>query len=518
VEHRGLPGQHLSKLSAPVLALGAATLALGAAGAQEAVPLRQPLDPPQSQLLLAPADQESGPALLGMRGTTSEPAGARATRLAVRQVRNRARLLTRLPVQGRFRPETLPLEPGREAQPLADPVLPAPLLRPRRRAAEADPYAQVGTRIGNIRIFPAVQEDIGYDTNPNRDSRASGRRKGSILLRPEGELRLQSDWSRHELTAHLRGAYHEYLDVQGADRPEASGRVNLRVDATRDTRIDLEGRYFLDTQRPGSPELNAPVAERPLVQTGGGSLGVTQRFNRLSLGLRGNVDRTTYEDARLPDGVILDQSDRDVTQYEARLRAGYELKPGLTPFVEGIVDTRDYDRTVDDAGFRRSSDGLGARAGSTFEITRKLTGEASGGYMERRYDDERLPDLRGPLVEGSIIWAATPLTTVRLRGTTQIADTSLADSSGALVSRATLEVQHDLRRNLSLIGSVTVSQADYRGIFLREEGLAASLKLDYRLTRSVALRASFTHERLRSTDPGDDYTANVYLVGLRFQP
>jgi hypothetical protein len=79
-------------------------------------------------------------------------------------------------------------------------------------------------------------------------------------------------------------------------------------------------------------------------------------------------------------------------------------------------------------------------------------------------------------------------------------------------------VQHDLRRNLSLIAAATFSEADYRGIDLREEGFVGSLKLDYRLTRSVALRASFTHERLRSADPGSDYTANVYLVGLRFQP
>ena len=91
-------------------------------------------------------------------------------------------------------------------------------------------------------------------------------------------------------------------------------------------------------------------------------------------------------------------------------------------------------------------------------------------------------------------------------------------SPGALVSRATLEVQHDLRRNVSLIAAVTVSEADYRGIALREDGFAGSLRLDYRLTRSVALRASFTHERLKSTDHGSDYTANVYLVGLRFQP
>jgi hypothetical protein len=87
-----------------------------------------------------------------------------------------------------------------------------------------------------------------------------------------------------------------------------------------------------------------------------------------------------------------------------------------------------------------------------------------------------------------------------------------------LFSRATLEVQHDLRRNLSLIGAITVSDADYRGVDLREEGFAGSVKLDYRLTRSVALRASFTHERLKSSGEGSDYTANVYLVGLRFQP
>ncbi|MDQ4136065.1 MAG: outer membrane beta-barrel protein, partial [Pseudomonadota bacterium] len=226
----------------------------------------------------------------------------------------------------------------------------------------------------------------------------------------------------------------------------------------------------------------------------------------------------TYEDARLTDGTILDQSDRDRTQYEARLRTGYELKPGWVPFVEGIADTRVYDRRVNDAGFRRSSEGLGARAGSTFEITPLLTGEASAGYMTRDYEDERIRELRGPIADGALIWAPTPLTTVRLRGTTELGDTSVEESNGVQVSRATFEVQHDLRRNISLIGSLTLSEADYQGIRLREEGFEGSVKLDYRLTRSVALRASFTHERLKSTEPGSDYTANVYLVGLRFQP
>ena len=197
---------------------------------------------------------------------------------------------------------------------------------------------------------------------------------------------------------------------------------------------------------------------------------------------------------------------------------GYELTRGLIPFVEGIVDTRVYDQTIDNAGFRRSSDGVAVRAGSTFEITRTVTGEASAGIQHRKYDDPRLRELRGPILDASVIWAATPLTTVRLRAATGVDETTIPNASGILTKRATLEVQHDLFRNLSLIGAVGATESDYRGVFLEEEGVFGSVKLDYRLTRSVAVRASFTHERLNSTALNADYTANTYLVGLRFNP
>lgn len=464
-----------------------------------------------TQTLSPAAPEGAAPlAIPGNAETQTQPSRRAARRADAR----RTRQLTAARVQTGFRADTLSPDVEREVQPLFGPE-PGPPLRLRRRVLEQDPYAQVGYRVGSVSLFPAIEQSLGHDSNPNR---TSDFKKGSSVLRTDGELRIQSDWSRHELTGLLRGAYREYPNLKSASRPEAFGRLNLRLDASRDTRIDLETRYILDTQRPGSPELNANVGERPLVQSGGASVGVTQRYNRVSLGLRGSVDRTVYEDARLASGGILDQSDRNRTQYEARLRTGYELKPGLTPFVEGIADRRDYDRRFDDSGFQRSSDGIGARVGTTFEITRVLTGEVAAGYMTRNYDDARLKELRGPLADGALIWAATPLTTVRLRANADIGDTSLEESNGVLSRRATLEVQHDLRRNLSLIGSATLTEADYRGIHLREEGFAGSVKLDYRLTRSVALRASFTHERLKSTDPGSDYTANVYLVGLRFQP
>src|SRR3954447_25743776 len=113
-------------------------------------------------------------------------------------------------------------------------------------------------------LYPAIQESIGYDSNPNRVSPPA---KGSFVSRTEADLRLQSDWSNHELNGFLRGAYSVYPDVKGADRPEGEGALRLRLDASRDTKFDVEGRYVLDTQRPGSPELNAPVTARPLVSS-----------------------------------------------------------------------------------------------------------------------------------------------------------------------------------------------------------------------------------------------------------
>jgi hypothetical protein len=503
-----------------LLAVGTAALLSGALAQEGLLRLRGDDRRPTTGSSTARAGQTSGPS----PATSTSPDARDATRLRPgergprRAQSRRSRQPTAAPVRSTIHAPVTSPNVAREIQPvqvgIPDPKTPAPRPRP-KRPPEEDPYAPLGLRLGGVTVLPAIQESVGYDSNPNRDA---GRHKGSTVSRTDGEVQIKSDWSAHALTGLLRGSYSAYPDVKGADRPEGEGRLGLRLDVSRDTQINLEGRFALDTQRPGSPDLNAAVAERPLVVTTGAAAGLTQRFNRLLVGLRGTVDRTVYEDAKLPNGTVLDQSDRDATQYGLRLRAGYELTPGVIPFVEALADTRVHDRAIDNAGFRRDSDGVGVRAGSTFEITRTLTGEASAGVQRRSYDDPRLKDLRGPLVEAALVWSATPLTTVRLKAQTSVDETTIPYSSGILTRTARLEVQHDLRRNLSVTGIVGVTENDYKGVPLEERTLTAGARLEYKLTRSVALRASFTHERLKSSTPGSDYSANTVLLGLRFNP
>jgi hypothetical protein len=391
------------------------------------------------------------------------------------------------------------------------PPVPPP---PRARAAVTDPYAPLGLRAGTLLVLPSAEASVGYNSNPER---RSGQKRGSAFARAEGGFALRSDWAVHELTADLRGGYNRYFRTPDADRPDGQGRVNLRLDATRDTAFDFELRGRIDTERPGSANLSSSVEGRPLVYQYGGSAGATQRFNRLALSARASIDRSDYADASLGDGQVLSQKGRNLTQYGLRLRMAYEVTPGLIPFVEGLADMRRYDLAADSTGFQRDSSGLQLRGGTSIELTRTLTGEVAAGYGLRRYEDQRLRDLKGPVVEATLAWAVSPLTNVRLRGTTEFEETTLAGSSGAITRRLSAELSHAFLRNLVVTAAASFARSDFQGVQRRDDTLRASLGAEYGLNRNLVLRASYAHERTTSTTPGNDLSANVWLFGVRTQ-
>ena len=425
----------------------------------------------------------------------------------------------RRPAQQNFRSLERPINtavpvPGSDQivhQGLATPVQPR-----RARASVTDPYAPLGLRVGTLLVFPTLDAQVGYDSNPER--RASGlTRKGSTYARGEAGFTARSDWSVHELTADFRGGYNRYFANPEADRPDAQGRVGLRLDYTRDTAFNFELRGRLDTQTPGTANLTGRAEGRPLTYQTGATAGITQRFNRLALSASGTVDRSDFADAPIGNGQVLSQKDRNFTQYGLRLRSGYEVTPGLIPFAEVLLDTRRHDEKVDSTGFLRDSNGLQVRGGTSFEITRTLTGEVAAGYGLRRYEDQRLRDIRGPVVEGTLAWTASPLTTVRLRGVTEFEETTQTGSSGSITRRLSAELSHAFLRNLVFNAGASVGRSEFNGISRKDDTLRANLGLDYSITRNLVLRGSYTRERTTSNAQGNNVSANVWLFGARVQ-
>src|SRR4051812_33741306 len=159
---------------------------------------------------------------------------------------------------------------------------------PRKRLRlDDDPFGAVGDYAGSFLIKSAVEFSGGYDTNPGRLAPAQGKPFYVIAL----EFLAVSDWERHALVADLRGSFTGYgsnltpnadgtplsapLDI---DRPSFIGHVDGRLDVSRDTRLGAQGRVFVSTDNPGSPNVQAGPAGNSLLTPGGGHLGDRKKF------------------------------------------------------------------------------------------------------------------------------------------------------------------------------------------------------------------------------------------------
>jgi hypothetical protein len=400
-------------------------------------------------------------------------------------------------------------------------ALPTLPLRPRPRL-ERSPFEPLGIGVGSMRFSPFLELSGGYDDNPNRLAPGTVGKRGSSVIRGDGGFALRSDWARHSLTAELRMGYAVYPEYSPANRPDGAGRLVARYDVTRDTQLDYRMTFSLDTIRPGAPGLSTGIPDvfvvnRPIVIGATAEPGITHRFGRLLVSMRGVYERVNYENGVNNDGTILNLSSTSYNGLGGVGRISYEMTPDLKPFIEGDFARRLHDSPVDFNGYYRDSFGFTVRGGALVNFSELLKAEAGAGYGERDYADPRLTTLRGPIVDAALIYTPSALTTVTLTANTAFNETTLEGASGVLSQLYTLQLSHDLLRNLNvtMLGSYFIN--DYEGADVFERGYSAGVKLDYKITRTISLRGSFVHEVLDTSFPNADYIANTLLVGLRFQ-
>lgn len=399
-----------------------------------------------------------------------------------------------------------------------------PLPKRKAHTEPEDPYAPLGIRAGAFDLFPAVEMLAGYNTNPEQSQPA----KGAAFYTVAPELRAQSNWSRHELKVDLRGSYTGYHpdDTPSLSRPFFNGRVDGRIDVTRDTRIDLNTRTLISTDNPSSPNLPADLATLPLFATFGGGAGVRQRLNRFELSVRGDAQRTVYQNSELTNGQSVSNADRNYNQYGGVLRGSYEATPGVKPFLEVEADTRIHDLYTDSSGYHRDSNGGYGTVGTTFEITRMLTGDIAAGYLQRDYVDRRLGSIGGPIGNGSLTWNADALNTVKLTVASTISETTIPGVPGEFSRDIGLQFDHAFR--LWLIGTFKAGfGTDLYPDAITQPSGQTSDRLDkryfvavgatYKLNPMVQVKGEIRQNWLQSNVANADYNATTFTLGMRLQ-
>ena len=396
---------------------------------------------------------------------------------------------------------------------LAADIPPGKIPLKRKSEPETDPYEPLGLRAGSFILRPAIELSAGHDSNPDRAQNG----EGSSLFIVAPELKAKSNWDRHEVRADVRGSYTAYGSNSSLNNPTFASTFDERIDWTRQTRIDLQQRFRLSTATPGSPNFQADAAKPTVYTSGGASAGITHRFNRLEVGGKVDLDRTSYRSSELTDGTTASNADLNFNEYGLELRGSYELSPGIKPFVAVETDSRVHDNSIDSSGFKRDSRGFTPRIGTSFELTRQLTGDVSVGYLTRTYEDPRLPDLHGAVAGASLVWSATRLTSVKLTADSAVYESTDTGVSGVLARDFGVQFDHSFRP--WLVGALKLGYGsdDYVGSSRADSRLSAAAELTYKFTRQMQVKGTLRREQRSSNQPGNNYAANIFLLSLRLQ-
>jgi hypothetical protein len=396
--------------------------------------------------------------------------------------------------------------------PLAGPEAAREERERRLREAEEDAFAAPGVRLGAFVIRPSIE--IGVSATSNASLEEGGPSAVGLVAAPEIIIRSEDD--RYEFEADLYGEWIFY-DSQEFDTRTASARASGRYDLTDRTSLVGEGGYSQYTGDLSDPDTPGGAAERPLVHEFDAMLGVEQRFGRLAVTPSALVDRTLNDDVPLSGGGVASRRELDNVEYGGRLRTGYELGAGLTPFTEAAAGRRDFDQEVDDSGYRRESLWGELRGGLVFDRGDKLSGEVSLGWRHEELEDARLPDIDALLVNASILWSPVRLTEVKVDLTTDTPTTSVPDESGSVLYSGVVTLSRRITPRIRLAGGGGVDYEYSVGGDWTDVTFTGFAEASYAFNRFASVSARYQYERLESSDPDSDYQAHTVGVRLRVQ-
>ncbi len=384
------------------------------------------------------------------------------------------------------------------------------------RLFRLEPWEPRGIRVGTFTIFPSV--DLGAAWLSNLFKTKPARSDSALEVRPT--LRAASNWRVHAFELRATGGFTFLDEFPKEDDRAYTLEARARLDVTRRTTLAASALRDVAQETRGTLENRLRGGTRADVVTDEGRLTFDHRFNRLAIQLRGVVQSRTYEDAA-QDGLVAASSNRDrnLIGTEEAARFSWTFKPTLIGFVETATNQRRFEAPAAD-GIRRDSDGVRMRVGVGFGNTGQiLRGEASIGYGLQTPLDRRLPAIDGIIIDANMAWRASALTTLLLRASADIVETSTPLSSGGLTQRYQAELRHAFMRPLIGTASASYATTAFQGIGITENQTDLGLGLEYYLGPEAILYGRYQHAifRTNAPAPAPEWDADEVRIGMRLR-
>jgi hypothetical protein len=283
--------------------------------------------------------------------------------------------------------------------------------------------APLGVSAGGFRLFPslalkAVHDDNIFATPTDKES--------SLISEYSLDLALRSNWTRHQLNLLAGADIRRHSDFSSENHEDWEFSADGKLDISDDSQFYAGGGFRRDHVDRTAPDDANGLTPTPFDETSAFAR-FSRKRQRFQVDLDASLKTKDYDDVPgIVNGVnvIINQDDRDRSEYGFGLRGNYEiLSERDRVFIDLRNDRREYEQLQDVILADRSSDGYEALLGIELELSGITHGSLSAGYHVQDYRDP-FPDIRAPLYNASLDWSATELTSVKFELRRSIVDTT----------------------------------------------------------------------------------------------
>ena len=361
----------------------------------------------------------------------------------------------------------------------------------------------------NWRILPQFILSSAFDDNifATRNNRV-----GDTILVASPSVVVNSNWKKHFARfdagadivryAANKSENHEHFRISGEGRYDLTPQSNVYGGLL--FRKDVEDRE--------SPD-DVFGTEPTIYYDSRAYAGYFRQFTKWSLRTGVTVNALNFNDVNTSTG-ILNNDDRDRTDYTGGVRLGYNINAGLELYGQAAFDIRRYNDRIDDNGFMRDSDGYRLIAGLKLGSAGSYTAGVYAGALGQDYDDPVLPDVNSTAFGANFTWFPSPLTTLNAYIDRTLEETTLSGASSYLYTSSGLTLTYQPVRDVTFRTFVTYSESDYQGIDRNDELSTAGAAVKYFISNRIFIQGDYQFRHNVSNIVSQRYDRNQIFLRL----
>jgi len=381
-------------------------------------------------------------------------------------------------------------------------------------------YDALGFRWESFIINPSASLGGVFDSNIYATETDT---KSDFFVREAAGISIKSDWSRHAIVFNAGGDFRQYATYTQNNQNNASVDLGGRYDISTGEYFTADALYQLLHEDRSSPNAVNGVNPTQYVVYGA-DLAYVHMVGRLGFRIDSTYTAYSFNNPLSSTGGVINQSFRDRNEYVIAPRLQYEIQPGYNAFIRALGNERQYfsqectptDCTPASQGIRRNSHGWEVDVGTAIEITRIITAEVYVGYLQQFYENPLLKSPSAPGFGGNLIWNVTPLTTVRGSFSQAVAETTLEGASSSLETGVSATVEHELLRNVLLLGSAGLVHDNYQGNPRVDNTFGFDAGVKYLLNRNWSATADLNYSQRNSNVAGNNYNRFRAIFAVKY--